>query len=77
MTVCPYDKGTLPRGPRGRKRATVLGRGSWRRELLFEFATLGAVPHYIFAFCTCEEGMTFELFVLSLSKYFIYFSEGP
>ena len=26
MTACPYDKGT-PRGPRGRKRAAVLGGG--------------------------------------------------
>jgi len=27
MTVCPYNKGTLPRGPRGRKGAIVLGKG--------------------------------------------------
>jgi hypothetical protein len=51
---------------------------SWRRELLFGFAELGtAVPHSLFAFCTCsmgEEGMVSRLFVLPLSKHFICLS---
>jgi len=45
------------------------GRASWRRELLFDSATLEiAVPHSIlhFALVHGEEGMTFGLFVLSL-----------
>jgi len=78
MTVCPYDKGTFPRGPRGRKRATVLGKGIVEEGVICCTGN-GSTTLY---FCTLhlfmgEEGMTFGLFVLSLSKHFICFSKGP
>jgi hypothetical protein len=41
MTVCPYNKGTLPRGPVDARERQYWGRGIVKEELLFEFATLG------------------------------------
>jgi hypothetical protein len=81
MTVCPCDKGTLPQGPRSRKRATVLGKGHrgggscflnllhWKRQyhiLFLHFALVhGGGRHDFWVVCS------------SLSKHFICFSKGP
>jgi len=67
MTVCLYNKGTLPRGPRGRKRATVLGKGIVEEGVLLHWERQYHTLFLHFALVHGEEGMTSGLFFLSLN----------
>jgi hypothetical protein len=64
MTVCPYDKGTLPW-------VTVLGKGIVEEEVVFDFAALGTAVS--FTFCLLDLfNVTFGLFILPLDILFVF-----